>query len=330
MSFTTHPPRGARIQRSELAVPATSRHFIEKAIGSNADSIFLDLEDAVAPARKAAAREMAIAALNELDWADKTIAVRVNGLDTEWGQRDIIEVASRCPRLDLVLLPKTGTAFDVQFVDALLTGIEREIHRAKRIGLEVLIETALGVSNVDEIAASSPRLEAMIFGIGDYSVDLRTCGEVIGASAPRYAVLSTADARGARQRHWNDQWHFALARIANACHAHGLRAIDGPFADYGDPVGYRASAERGAALGFEGKWAIHPSQIDLANEVFSPSLERVAWARDILDGIAKANAEGKGAFGRNGVLIDMAVEKIARAVCERHDAIQARIGSHDN
>lgn len=318
------PPRPLRVQRSELAVPATSPHFFDKAAQGSADFIFLDLEDAVAPALKVEAREAAIAALNQLDWGDKTMAVRVNGLETPWGQRDILEVAGRCPRLDLILLPKVARPFDVEFVDALLTGLERERPGGKRIGLEVLIETAMGVANVEAIAAASPRLEAMIFGIGDYSVDLGTCGEAVGASDPRYAVLERPDAAGLRRRHLADQWHFALARIANACHAHGLRAIDGPYADYGDPEAFRASAERGAALGCEGKWAIHPSQVAIANEVFTPSAAQLAWAREILAELARATAEGAGAYGRKGVLIDMAVEKIARAVCARWEAIQMR------
>jgi len=321
MSLTVITPRRQRIQRSELAVPATSKHFFEKARNGAADFVFLDLEDAVAPARKSQARETAIAALNEIDWRDKTMAVRINGLDTEWGHRDLIEVVSRCPRLDLVLLPKAGTARDIQFVDALITGLARENKSSKRIGIEALIETTLGLAHVEEIAASSDRLEALIFGIGDYSIDLRTCGEIIGASDPRYAVLTGPGHSGIRERHWNDQWHYALSRIANACRAWGLRAIDGPYANFGDPEGFRASAERAAALGFEGKWAIHPSQVDAANEIFSPAPDRLAWARSILTQIDAAAAGGDGAFGKDGVLIDMAVVKIARAICERHEAI---------
>lgn len=321
MSLTVIGPRRSRIQRSELAVPATSERFFDKARNGAADFIFLDLEDAIAPARKRDAREMAVRALNEIDWRDKTMAVRINGLDTEWGHRDLIEVVSRCPRLDLVLLPKAGTARDIQFVDALITGLEREKGGTKRIGIEALIETTLGLSHVEEIAASSDRLEALIFGVGDYSIDLRTCGEVIGASDPRYAVLTDSGADGLREKHWNDQWHYALSRIANACRAWGLRAIDGPYANFGDPAGFRACAERAAALGFEGKWAIHPSQVEAANEIFSPSPARLAWARSILAQIGAAAAAGDGAFGKDGVLIDMAVVKIARAVCERHEAI---------
>jgi len=331
MSFTIPKPRTRRVQRSELAVPATSTHFFERAARSAADFIFLDLEDAVAPARKPEAREIAIDALNRIDWGNKTLAVRINGLDTEWAHRDIIEIAGRCPRLDLVMVPKVGTAFDVRFVDALLTGLEREFPRAKQLGIEILIETTLGLSNVEDIVQSSERLEAVIFGIGDYSIDLRTCGEVIGASDPRYAVLTDPDERGGRHAHWNDQWHFALARIANTCRAHGLRAIDGPYANFGDPVGFRASAERDAALGFEGKWAIHPSQLDIANEVFSPTAREVAWAREIIAKSQSASAGGDGAFGQDGVLIDLAVLKRAQAIIDRDQAIAAagREGARD-
>jgi malyl-CoA/(S)-citramalyl-CoA lyase len=321
MSLTSIKPKRQRLQRSELAVPATSPRFFDKARQSAADFVFLDLEDAVAPAKKREAREGAIAALNEIDWGRKTMAVRVNGLDTEWGVRDIIEIVTRCPRLDLVLVPKVGTARDVQFVDALITGLEHETRRADRLGIEVLIETTLGLAHVEGIAAASDRLEAMIFGVGDYSIDLQTCGEVIGASDPRYVMLSDPDAAGVRHTHWNDQWHFALSRIANACRAYRLRAIDGPYANFGDAVGFRASAERAAALGFEGKWAIHPSQIDAANAVFSPTAKQVHWAQETLAAIQSANAGGDGAFGKDGVLIDMAVAKIAQAVCDRHTLI---------
>lgn len=315
MTFFKHMPRASRLQRSELAVPATSEQFFAKAAATAADVIFLDLEDAVAPARKIDAREAAIKALNELDWNGKTMAVRVNGLDTDWGQRDIIEIASRCSRLDLVLVPKVGTAFDVAFVDALLMGLEREYPREQRLGLEILVESTLGVANVEQIAVASDRLEAIIFGIGDYSVDLGTASEEIGASDPRYVVLSPPE--DGRRPHWNDQYHFALARIANACRAHGIRAIDGPYANFGDPIGYTQMAKRAAALGYEGKWAIHPSQVDLANSVFSPSEAEILAAQRLIDDLAKAAAEGQGAIGRGGILLDMASSKTAQTILGR-------------
>lgn len=313
--------RPTRIQRCELAVPATSPRFFAKAAAGAADSLFLDLEDAVAPAQKDAARTQAIDALQHLDWGAKSVAVRVNGLDTPWALQDIVDVARQAPRLDAILLPKTGSAFDVRFVDQLLTLIERETGRDKRVGIEVLIETARGVANVEDIAQASDRLEAMIFGVGDYTVDMRTHDRVFGRPSERYAVLTDADAAGARQRHWNDQWHFAMARIATACRAWGLRPIDGPFTDFGDAEGFRACAQRAKALGFEGKWAIHPSQIALANEAFSPSREELDWAARIRSLMEQTTRDGQGAVGEQGVLIDMAHLKLADSLVQRQQLI---------
>jgi malyl-CoA/(S)-citramalyl-CoA lyase len=317
MTIETSPTRPFRLQRSELAVPATSEHFFEKAARGGADVIFLDIEDAVAPSMKVKGRENAVAALNEIDWGTKTMVVRVNALDTPWGVRDIIDVADRCPRLDMILLPKAGTPADVQFVDTLLGGIERDRGREKQIGIEILIESALGLAHVEQIAASSRRLEAMIFGVGDYSVDMRTFDKVFGVPNPDYAILTDRDHEGRRARHWNDQWHFALARIVNACRAYGLRAIDGPFTDYQDAEGYLACARRSAALGFEGKWAIHPSQVDLANQVYTPDDDQIAWAQKLETAIGDAEAAGKGAIGIDGVLVDMAHQKLARFLLQR-------------
>ncbi len=284
-----------RLQRSELAVPATSEKFFEKAARGPADSLFLDLEDAVAPNRRVEARATAVRALNELDWGTKTVSVRVNGLTTPWAISDILAVAG-CPRLDMILLPKVETAGDVVFLERLLTGLELEQPRERPLGIEILIETTKGLANVESIAASSPRLEGIIFGVGDYSIELENFDTVFGSPNPEYAVAG----------HANDQWHFALARIANACRAYGLRPIDGPFTNYGDPDAYRASAIRARALGFEGKWAIHPSQVEIANEVFTPSTAQIAWARDIVKKMDAAAGEGKGAIGLEGVLIDRA------------------------
>ena len=234
-------------------------------------------------------------ALNDIDWGTKTVSVRVNGLGTRWALADILAVA-RCPRLDMILLPKVETAGDVVFLDRLLTGLELEVPRQRPLGIEILIETTKGLANVEAIAASSPRLEGIIFGVGDYSIELENFDTVFGAPNPEYQV---AGAQG-------DQWHFALARIANACRAYGLRPIDGPFTNYRDPDAYRASAIRARALGFEGKWAIHPSQVAIANDVFTPSAAQIAWARDIAAKMDAAAEEGKGAIGFEGVLIDRA------------------------
>lgn len=303
-----------RLQRSELAVPATSTHFFEKAARGPADSLFLDLEDAVAPSRREEARANAVNALDKVDWGRKIVSVRVNDLTTPWAISDIIAVA-RCPRLDLILLPKVDTAGDIEFVDRLLAGLERETPRDRPVGLEILIETTRGLANVEAIAAASPRLEGIIFGVGDYSIDLENFDTEFGSSNPDYAVL--ARAAGGEARHWNDQWHFALARIANACRANGLRPIDGPFANYSDVDGYRASAMRARALGFEGKWAIHPSQVALANEIFSPTGTQIEWARRIDARMREEADRGSGAVGIDGVLIDRAHVKLAGKILER-------------
>jgi malyl-CoA/(S)-citramalyl-CoA lyase len=304
-----------RIQRSELAVPATSTQFFEKAARGAADSLFLDLEDAVAPPRRLEGRANAVAALNAVDWGDKTVSVRVNGLGTPWGLADILAVA-RCPRLDMILLPKVETAGDVVFLDRLLGALELETPRDRPLGIEILIETTKGLANVEAIAAASPRLEGIIFGVGDYSIELENFDLVFGASNPDYAVLARETGKPS-ERHWNDQWHFALARIANACRAYGLRPIDGPFTNYGDPDGYRESAVRARALGFEGKWAIHPSQVALANDVFTPAPAQIAWATDITRRMEAASREGKGAIGLEGVLIDRAHVLLAGKILRR-------------
>jgi malyl-CoA/(S)-citramalyl-CoA lyase len=316
MEMALQQPVASRLQRSELAVPATSARFFAKAAASPADAIFLDLEDAIAPGMKDEARAGAVRALVEHDWGRKTVAVRINGLDTPWALRDLMEIVPRAPRLDLILVPKVGSAGDVQFVDRVLSFLECETPRDRPVGIEVLIETAKGVSRAEEIAASSPRLEAMIFGVGDYSVDMRTFDRVFGKVNPGYAMDAVL-AEGGRIGHVNDPWHFALARIANACRACGLRPIDGPYADYGDPSGYRASAERSRALGFEGKWAIHPSQVELANGVYSPTGEEQEWAARIIDALDASNRDGRGAVGVDNVLVDMAHHKVASYILSR-------------
>lgn len=315
-----------RLQRSELAVPATSEKFFAKAATGSADAIFLDLEDAVAPARKSQARDAAVQALRDIDWGNKTMAVRVNDLETPWAYRDIVDMVAHAPRLDLILLPKTACAADVLFLDRLITMVERETRRERRVGIEVLIETAMGVAHVEEIAAASPRLEAMIFGVGDYSVDMHTNDRVFGRVNPDYAMdnVEVESGEGPARAHVNDQWHFALARIANACRAYGLRPIDGPFTDYGDAAAYRASAMRSRALGFEGKWAIHPSQIDIANSVYSPAADQVAWAQRIVEALDSSNKEGRGAVGVDNVLVDMAHYKVASRIIARAGVIASK------
>ena len=311
-------------QRSLLAVPATSRRFLEKAAQSAADAIFIDLEDAVIPELKVEARAKAIAALNELDWGRRIVSVRVNGLETPWGCRDILDLAEACPRLDRVLLPKCGSPGDVHAVSTMLRAAEQAAGRQREVGMEALIETARGVANVESIAASGGRLVAMVFGGGDYQLDLGTFQRVVGAPSPDYVVLTDADP-GGRQRHWNDLWHFAMARIANASRAYGLAPIDGPFTAITDVDGLRAAAHRAAALGFEGKMAIHPSQLETINEVMSPSPAQVEWAREVLALMATAATEGRGAVkDKRGEMIDLMHITLARKIIARSERIAGK------
>src|SRR5271165_5717457 len=225
MSFTSFEPATSRLHRSELAVPGTKPGLFEKAAKSAADIIFLDLEDAVAPDDKEQARKNIIAGLNEIDWGTKTMMIRINGLDTHYMYRDVVDVVEACPRLDMILIPKAGVAADVYAVDMLVTQIEAAKKREKRIGFEVLIETALGMANVEAIAQSSKRLEAMSFGVADYAASTRARTTVIGGVHPDYGVLADKAADGTRGYYWMDQWHYAQSRMMVACRAYGLRPI---------------------------------------------------------------------------------------------------------
>jgi malyl-CoA/(S)-citramalyl-CoA lyase len=323
MSFTSIEPAVSRPHRSELAVPGSSTALFEKAAKSAADIVFLDVEDAVAPDDKAQARKNIVQGLNEIDWGAKTMMVRINGLDTHYMYRDVVDIVEACPRLDMVLIPKVGVAADVYAVDMLVTQIEAAMRRSKRIGFEVLIETALGMANVEAIAQSSKRLEAMSFGVADYAASTRARTTVIGGVNRDSGVLTDRDAEGKREYFWSDPWHAAQTRMLVACRAYGLRPIDGPFGDFGDPEGFRAAANRAAVLGYEGKWAIHPSQIALCNEVFTPAAAEVAKARRIMEAMAQAAKEGRGAVSLDGRLIDYASIRMAEALLKKADAIPA-------
>ncbi|WP_018410278.1 HpcH/HpaI aldolase/citrate lyase family protein [Methyloversatilis thermotolerans] len=323
MSFTIIEQATPRLHRSELAVPGSNPGMFEKAAKSAADIVFLDCEDAVAPDDKEQARKNIIQGLNEIDWGNKTMMVRINGLDTHYMYRDVVDIVEACPRLDMILIPKAGTAADVYAVDMMVTQIEVAKKRTKRIGFEVLIETALGMANVEAIAQSSKRLEAMSFGVADYAASTRARTTVIGGVNKDSVVLSDKDENGERQTFWTDPWHAAQTRMMVACRAYGLRPIDGPFGDFGDPDGYIAAANRAAVLGYEGKWAIHPSQIELANKVYTPSDAEVTKARRILDAMAQAAKEGRGAVSLDGRLIDIASIRMAEALIKKADAISA-------
>ena len=306
MSFHVIEQAPARLNRSELAVPGSQPGMFPKAAASEADVVFLDLEDAVAPDEKEGARHNVIKALNEIDWGKKTMSVRINGLDTHYMYRDVVDVVEQAgERLDLIMVPKVGTAADVYAVDMMVTQIEAAKGYKKRIGFEHIIETALGMQNIHAIAAASKRNESLHFGVADYAASTRARTTVIGGVSRDYAVLTDEMGEG-RAVHWGDMWHYALARLVVAARANGLRPLDGPFGDFSDPDGFRAAARRAAALGCEGKWAIHPSQIAMANEVMSPSAAEVARAERILVAMAEAEAAGKGAVSLNGRLIDYA------------------------
>jgi malyl-CoA/(S)-citramalyl-CoA lyase len=321
MSFTNVEQAAARLQRSELAVPGSNPGMFEKAAKSAADIVFLDCEDAVAPDDKEQARKNIIQALNDLDWGTKTMMIRINGLDTHYMYRDVVDIVEACARLDMILIPKAGVAQDVYALDMLVTQIEAAKKRSKRIGFEVLIETALGMANVEAIAQSSRRLEAMSFGVADYAASTRARTTVIGGVHKDCGVLTDKDEKGNRQYFWTDPWHGAQTRMMVACRAYGLRPIDGPFGDFSDRDGYICAANRAAVLGYEGKWAIHPSQIELANQVFTPSEAEVTKARRILDAMAQAAKEGKGAVSLDGRLIDIASIRMAQALIAKADSI---------
>ncbi|QHQ34355.1 HpcH/HpaI aldolase/citrate lyase family protein [Algicella marina] len=318
MSFHTIEQAPARLNRSELAVPGSQPNMFEKAAASDVDVIFLDLEDAVAPDEKEQARKNIIKALNEVDWGKKTMSIRINGLDTHYMYRDVVDIVEQAgERLDLIMVPKVGTAADVYAVDMLVTQIEDAKGYKKRIGFEHIIETALGMQNVHEIASASKRNESLHFGVADYAASTRARTTIIGGVNKDYSVLTDPADDGSRAVHWGDMWHYALARMVVACRANGLRPIDGPFGDFQDKEGYIAAANRAAVLGCEGKWAIHPSQIALANEVMSPSEEDITKAKRILEAMAEAEKAGKGAVSLDGRLIDYASIRQAEVLVEK-------------
>jgi malyl-CoA/(S)-citramalyl-CoA lyase len=278
--------------RSLLAVPATNPRFLEKGAQSDADAVFIDLEDAVIPSLKVEGRAKAIAAINTLDWGKRILCVRVNDLGTQWAASDLRELAA-CPRLDRVILPKCETPDDIATASELLHEGEVASKRTQPVAISALVETAKGVANAEAIAACRGRLGSMIFGSGDYQLDL--------------GVLQAGNT-----------FDFALARIANAARAYGLAPIDGPYFDIANPDGMRAASRHAASFGFEGKMAIHPTQVAIANEIFSPSAEQLAWAREVLEAMAAAGEAGHGAVKtKDGRMIDLVHIKIARKVIER-------------
>ena len=304
MSFTQPEGAPVRLHRSELAVPGSTPALFEKAARSAADVIFLDLEDAVAPGDKEQARINVIQGLNNVDWGAKGMSVRINGADTHYMYRDVIDIVENCPRLDMIMMPKVGVPADLHALDMLVTQIETSRGRTKKIGFVALIETALGLANVEAIAQSlsytSRRLEAMYFGAGDLAASLRMRTTSIGGLHPDHGVLSDADAAGQRSYIQTDPWHAAQQRVVVACRAYSLRPLDGAFGDIKDAAGFLAATKRAAAMGFAGRMAIHPSQIAPSNAAFSPSEKEIADARRVLEAMAEAAREKRGAVQVDG------------------------------
>ncbi|NOE24924.1 L-malyl-CoA/beta-methylmalyl-CoA lyase [Ruegeria sp. HKCCD6157] len=318
MSFRIQPAAPARPNRCQLFGPGSNTKLFPKMAASAADVINLDLEDSVAPSDKDIARANVIEALNTVDWGSKYMSVRINGLDTPYWYRDVVDVLEQAgDRLDQIMIPKVGCASDVYAVDALVTAIERAKGRTKPISFEVIIESAAGIAHVEEIAASSPRLQAMSLGAADFaaSMGMQTTG--IGGTQENYYMLREGE------KHWSDPWHWAQAAIVAACRTHGVLPVDGPFGDFSDDEGYIAQAKRSATLGMVGKWAIHPKQIALANQVFTPSDEAVSEAREILAAMEQAKANGEGATVYKGRLVDIASIKQAEVIVAQAELIAA-------
>jgi citrate lyase subunit beta/citryl-CoA lyase len=292
-----------RLRRSELATPASNAEMIAHSATANADLVFLDLEDSVVPALKPQARENAARALTELDWGRKTRAVRVNGAATPWAYEDVITVVERAGRcLDVLIIPKVKAPRDVWFFDTLLGQLEARLGLERPIGLEALIEETEALTRVEEIAGCSPRLEALILGVGDL------------AASQGVRIRRLLDPQ---ERYPGDLWHYARNRMVVAARAHGLDAIDGPYFNFADRDGFHREATWSATLGCVGKWAIHPSQIDAANEVFSPTDEEIAFAREMCTAYETGAQSGAGATGARGVLVDAASVRMFKAVLER-------------
>jgi citrate lyase subunit beta/citryl-CoA lyase len=295
-----------RLRRSELAVPGSSEKMMAKAAAGKADMVFLDLEDAVAPNAKVGARSKIVDALKGLDWSGKTTCVRINDLGTEWAFEDIISIVEGAHQhLDLIMIPKVLRASDVLFVDTLLTQLEKKLRMERRIGLEVLIEEVEAMMNVEEIARSSPRLEALIYGVGDYSasqgIDLASIGGPTGYPG--------------------DMWHYGRHKITIAARVNGLDAIDGPIGNFKDLANYSEECRRARLCGMVGKWAIHPAQIEPALAAFSPTQEAVDSARAMTRAYREAEAQGLGAVTYNGEMIDAATVRIVSNVIEMADRI---------
>lgn len=320
MSFRLQPTPPARPNRCQLFGPASRKALFEKMAVSKADVINIDLEDSVAPSDKEKARSNAVEAINQIDWGKKTLSVRINGLDTPYWYRDVVDLIEQTNgRLDQIMIPKAGNAQDIYAVDALVTSIESSKMISNRINFEAIIETAAGLVNVNKIAASSSRLQSLSLGAADFaaSMGMQTTG--IGGTQTNYYMIENGEVESDRAIHFSDPWHTVTTSIVAACRANGLLPVDGPFGDFSDDAGFKAQALRSATLGMVGKWAIHPKQIDLANDVFTPSKEAVAEAREILLAMENAKNSGEGATVYKGRLVDIASIKQAEVIVRQSE-----------
>ncbi|MBL6845889.1 MAG: L-malyl-CoA/beta-methylmalyl-CoA lyase [Planktomarina sp.] len=316
MSFHQQPAPISRPNRCQLFGPGSRTSLFPKMAASAADVINLDLEDSVAPSDKDQARKNIIAATHDVDWGGKTLSVRINALDTPYWYKDVVDLLEQASdQLDQIMIPKVGCAADVYAVDALVTAIETAKSRSKPINLEVIIESAAGISHVEEIASSSQRLVAISLGAADFaaSMGMQTTG--IGGTQENYYMLNEG------QKYWSDPWHWAQVAIVAACRSNGLLPVDGPFGDFSDEEGFRAQARRSATLGMVGKWAIHPKQISLSNEIFTPSKAAVDEAREILGAMELAKSNGDGATVYKGRLVDIASIKQAEVIVQQFEMI---------
>ncbi|MHC4042128.1 HpcH/HpaI aldolase/citrate lyase family protein [Bradyrhizobium sp. 23AC] len=295
--------RPRRARRSQLSVPGSSEKMLQKATQSAADHVFCDLEDAVAPSAKVEARQKIAWALNNVDWGRKVRCVRINDVTTEWCHDDIITIVEQAgANLDTIMLTKPYTAADVLFLDRMLSQLEKKLKLERRIGIEVLIEEVQALQNVEEIARCTDRMECLIFGMGDYSAS---------------QGIDTRDIGGTGGTYPGDIFHYARFRVAMAARAVGIDAVDGPFGNFKDDAGYRTEAGRARSLGMVGKWAIHPSQIAPALEVFSPSANEIARARRLEAAYREGEAQGLGAVQVDGVMIDVVILRMVRNTLEK-------------
>ena len=317
MSFQIQPTPIARLNRCQLFGPGSRPEIFEKMAKSTADVVNLDLEDSVAPADKEKARLNVIQAINDIDWKNKTVSVRINSLDTSFWYRDVIDLLENCSdRLDSLTIPKAGCAADVYAVDALVSSVEKAAARSKRINFEILIESAAGIANVNDIANASGRIVSMALGAADFAASMGMVTTGIGGTQEGYYMHHGG------QKYWSNPWHWAQASLVAACRSNGILPVDGPYGDFNDSEGFFAEAKRASTLGMVGKWAIHPNQVALANEVFTPSRDAIEEAREIIKAMNKAGENGKGVTVFKGRMVDIASIKQAEVLVKLANMIE--------